>query len=106
MSSAALKWVERSKSFCQLEKPTLIGFKFKRLKDYISTRSSYPEMKDPRMNIENLKLHTITMKDGFCFFCSNGTYQDKEVDRIETFAYTAFEKNSSNKYIPNLFNLS
>jgi hypothetical protein len=80
-----------------------IGFKFKKLNDYISVKSKYYELKDTEIDIKNLKLNTITMKDGLCFFCSDGIYNDKTVERVEHYAYTAYIKGM--RALPNLFNL-
>jgi len=98
------KWRERS-GFKNFEDSShnKIGFKFKKVKDYISVRSDNSELEDPKIDFQNLKINTITMKDGFCFICSDGEYNGKKVDRIETYAYTTYVKELP--YPPNFFNL-
>jgi len=98
---AATNWKYRSSLKNLYNK---IGFKFKKSNDYILVKGKYSEL-TPAMDIKNLKLKTIIMKDGFCYFHSTGNYSDSEVERVETYVYTSFEKNSPNNYIPNLFNL-
>jgi len=99
---AATNWKYKS-SLKNLYKK--IGFKFKKLKDYILVRNNFSELKETGIDVQSLKLNTITMKDGLCFLCSDGNYNSRKVDRIETYAYATYTKNSSNSYIPKLINL-
>lgn len=96
---ASLNWNYRS-GLKNLYKK--IGFKFKKLKDSLLVDGDYYPFEKFDIEPNSLKLNTLTMKDNFCFFCSNGNYKGQGFDRVETYAYTTYVKGM--QALPNLFN--